>query len=913
VAESDQHPEQEAQKRRTTRIVQAVPLTVTGVDALGRPFQERTSTLIINCHGARYQSKHYVLKNMWVTLEVPHNETGREARSVRGRVTWIQRPRTVRELFQIGVELEVSGNVWGIAFPPGDWFPFPEAVAVSDLQIPAPSEAQQPTSEAQDWASEEESEARAPEPMEDNVRVLPLPASGDASLQLARQVARLVAEAKQQIQNTARESATNAVVAETRPLLAALHTQLKDAAEKSVASAVTAHIEKTQQETAQRMEQERDTGMAAMLEKLSVELDLRLSQARQQIDAQLAEVEHARRAEFEQQLQNQFQAATQQLAVLSRSVGANQEEIRAAMDQLRESSAQAAAEESRRWQEQMDQRTADAQARLAQMDQTARKLGEQMAAATAIGGVGWRVLLEADLTAASARWQEKIEVSLEDASRRVSEQLANRSEASAQQIEQQLQQRINTLGNTQSQVAAQAESALGTLRAAISSEAARGESLVAQFQQSIGHLEAQRDEFSDVLKLAADDWARRGAAMVEAQSSEINRQAESAVAGMAQRMQPMLEAAGHETIERLAKELEQRFAPELARAAEILGKIGFDREQAEKAVAEHQQRIWQVSERVVQDSAARGKEVLAQIEKDFAESARTASGRFLAELETRSAETSHSTFEALFKSADWYEKKIQTQMQSTLEKGLDQATSRLREKAAEMSGLFARELDHYSRSYVEHAQAQMQDNGRDVAEHSGQQITEAGDAAAAKFTERAAQLGREQFDLYAAKTKTAFEQNAAHMESHAAQMRSKLEGDSRVFAAEFQRALSQHAQQSLALGKQELGIQIDQAKDTLVIESQAQERQFRASLTSHAAVAMDAHSERLENASNSWLLTTVTKLNQQSETLIAELADTTDRKLKAVCGSVFSEMGETLRQRLAGLAAPLGSPSTPGL
>ena len=52
MAESNLHPEQEAQKRRTTRIVQAVPLTVTGVDALGRPFQERTSTLIINCHGA---------------------------------------------------------------------------------------------------------------------------------------------------------------------------------------------------------------------------------------------------------------------------------------------------------------------------------------------------------------------------------------------------------------------------------------------------------------------------------------------------------------------------------------------------------------------------------------------------------------------------------------------------------------------------------------------------------------------------------------------------------------------------------------------------------------------------------------------------------------------------------------------
>src|SRR5882724_13419122 len=125
----------ELRKRRSTRIVQAVPLLVTGVDALGRPFTERTSTLIINCHGCRYQSKHYVLKNMWVTMEVPHQEPGHVARTVRARVMWIQRPRTVRELFQIGVELEVSGNFWGIAFPPADWFPFPEGLSA----VPSPA------------------------------------------------------------------------------------------------------------------------------------------------------------------------------------------------------------------------------------------------------------------------------------------------------------------------------------------------------------------------------------------------------------------------------------------------------------------------------------------------------------------------------------------------------------------------------------------------------------------------------------------------------------------------------------------------------------------------------------------------------------------------------------------------------
>src|SRR5580692_3024126 len=149
MAESNLNPDEIIKKRRTKRIIQAVPLTVTGVDALGRPFQERTSTVTINCQGCRYQSKHYVLKNMWVTLEIPHNEPGHPTRIVRARVTWIQRPRTVRELFQVAVELEVSGNVWGIAFPPSDWFPFPESGANVDV----PPQPQPVSSEAenQDW------------------------------------------------------------------------------------------------------------------------------------------------------------------------------------------------------------------------------------------------------------------------------------------------------------------------------------------------------------------------------------------------------------------------------------------------------------------------------------------------------------------------------------------------------------------------------------------------------------------------------------------------------------------------------------------------------------------------------------------------------------------------------------------
>src|ERR1700680_4945537 len=82
------------QKRRSTRIVEAVPITVTGVDALGQPFKERTTTVMVNCHGCKYQSKHYVPKNSMVTLDIPRPEGGPV--HTQGLVGWVQRPRTVR-------------------------------------------------------------------------------------------------------------------------------------------------------------------------------------------------------------------------------------------------------------------------------------------------------------------------------------------------------------------------------------------------------------------------------------------------------------------------------------------------------------------------------------------------------------------------------------------------------------------------------------------------------------------------------------------------------------------------------------------------------------------------------------------------------------------------------------------------
>jgi len=112
------------EQRRSTRAVLALPIIVKGVDALHEPFRETTNTVMVSCHGCKYQSKHYVPRGSVVEIEIPRSRQG-APRQVSGKVIWVQRPRNTREVFHIAVDFEVPGNVWGIPSPPGDWFPVP--------------------------------------------------------------------------------------------------------------------------------------------------------------------------------------------------------------------------------------------------------------------------------------------------------------------------------------------------------------------------------------------------------------------------------------------------------------------------------------------------------------------------------------------------------------------------------------------------------------------------------------------------------------------------------------------------------------------------------------------------------------------------------------------------------------------
>jgi curved DNA-binding protein CbpA len=112
---------QNAEKRRSTRIATGVFVRVRGVDASGKPFSEDRWTLNISFQGCKFLSRYSHPLDSWVTLEIFDDRKQAFSQPYRSRVTWRGRSQQLQGLFQVGVEMEGPGNLWGIANPPKDW------------------------------------------------------------------------------------------------------------------------------------------------------------------------------------------------------------------------------------------------------------------------------------------------------------------------------------------------------------------------------------------------------------------------------------------------------------------------------------------------------------------------------------------------------------------------------------------------------------------------------------------------------------------------------------------------------------------------------------------------------------------------------------------------------------------------
>ena len=301
--------------RRSTRIEKSVPILVLGQNLLGEPFMERTVSVTLNMHGCRYASRHDYGVGTWVTLQmVGLNGSEEKTAPVRAIVRSVHPPASLRELQQVGVELETPANVWGISLPPEDWLnaketststakvermvaPAEESATNKKRESPMKPESKVPDITSSSSPSPAASQTPAPassKPTDGSQRAVVTPEKLIAALQgrlqqeaekavqaaVAKQVGDVVREALSSLENARRSS-----VREMQELLPkqveAMKVSLKTESANELAAQWSADLQKYRgrsEETAQRLEKQSD------------ELQRELAKAQEYVDKLMQEV-----------------------------------------------------------------------------------------------------------------------------------------------------------------------------------------------------------------------------------------------------------------------------------------------------------------------------------------------------------------------------------------------------------------------------------------------------------------------------------------------------------------------------------------------------------------------------------------------------------------------------------------------
>ncbi len=853
------------QRRRSTRITQSVPLTVRGVDLLGQPFEERTSTLVLNHHGCKYPSKHHLPKNTWLTLEIQHADSEHGRHCVRARVAWIQRPRTVRELFQIGVELENPDNVWEIASPPEDWTEQPET---------APSAAVRGTFSTR---AGEESGLTGLEP------------PGAASLPgpVAVYIERMLHDAKLHSRGAPTGTAASPSLDEGSPFLHELSAQLEHQAERAVEAAAT-QARQSLRRTADEIERERRANDEALHRKWKQEFEEWRKEAAEQLAVQLSsqvnEAQQSERARFSKELETSLSEARELLSELVSRAETLHNEI--------ESAAQSTATRF----EQLRSGMAAAEAAIRQHPaaQEALQAVDEKAVAA------WKERLESEAKLALAQWNELLQSSIDSAAQRLVSRMADSSMSAVAGAEQKMAARLSELSQPIAQTAAEAQEALTGVRGALEQEVARARSSLVEIEQAANRM----SEYSAQLDAASQDTVnelhRRLESILASQTAELNRRAESLAARLADRLGSMLESTGQQFVTRTLADLETKFDSQIERAQDSLRQLAAREEQAEETLRVHRERLRQATEQNQREAAIQMGASLAQLQNNFEGARREALVKWNDELEQSGIRATHGALESLTKASSWYQQKTQDDVQAIIDEALQRAASKLAEMTAEAGQRHTAELDEQHSRQAERARETLDQVASESVGRARAQFEQAAESTSKAFGSVLDGISDQAVQRFTETSLHTLDGRTTQLRNLAEEIRRNLQGEAVRVLAEQQKELTEQLDLCSGEARKALEGQLASTMEAFRILRDGQQREWLATLEHLSSESTSQYEEKLRSLRESWMVGSVRKLSEHGQDALESLTRTAEQTLRATCSRVFDGLAEVMREKMLG-------------
>ena len=821
------------QRRRSERISTSVPVIVRGIDLLGQPFEERTSTLALNLHGCRYASKHHLPKNSWVTLELPQ---GGRRRHVRARVAWIQRPHSVREFFQIAVELESPSDIWGIESAPANWgAATPPVEAISEtLPEPSPQFVQDSTAGAEPVPQETFMEKAAPQ-MTD---ISPEPGSTVrsplevGSLPMAESPLFREWSAELQRQSSqAADAAAGRAAEEIRQLVEQSERVANDARER-----FSAQISATQEEFLTRLKTEFEQGFRQTRELL------------QELDREA----QALRAEKELALESVSRMAQARLQI---------EAAEAARSQQQPAASKEAAE-----------------------------LSESFAAT-------WRERLASEMALAQTQWNELLQSSLDGGVERLVAQLSGRSQEVLRGAEQKMSERLAEIRQPLGQMYSEARDTVSSVRSTLEQELARARSSLSEIEHSASRMKEYSAQLEAASHDSLNELHRRLENILQAQTDEMNRRVESLAAGMPQRLAPSLDALGRQLVERTVGDIEAELAPRTERVSRLLDELAAREVEADEGLRLHRERLRQIAENNQREVGANLAATLANLRNDFEVARTEALTKWNEELDAAGVRASHAAAESIGRSSEWFQQEARARLQVLIEQTLASAGSSFEEKTAEAARQFEGQLHEQSAGHLAQIHQQIEGVAAEIAGRTRGQLDEAAEAAAASFGQVLGRISEQEAQQFANASHNTMEERGRDFEQLSRQLLGNLETSAAASIDRFNQQMATQVGTSVAEGRSALAAEFASALDGYRAERDSHHREWIENLNRASDEFVERYQDRLQTAGDSWVVSSVRRLNEHGQNAIESLMRSADQSLRDSCAKLFEGISETLRDR----------------
>jgi hypothetical protein len=842
------------ERRRSERLFESLPLIVRGTDLLGQPFEERTSTLSFNLHGCQYTSKHHLPRNSWVTLELP-GKSG--ISSLRARVAWVQRPHSIRDFFQVAVELESPANVWKHTHLPADWLK-------AETQFPSAGN------------SDATSEPRVHAPLETAAVATTLGHFMNASFRG---------------QN---EESGSGELAAVNPLLRDLRAEMErhdsDAASERAADQETgraplgfASVRDENRSSGQENSPPRSLAAEAFFEKWKSEFEQAQAQARQefseQLTAKLNELEEG--ASRSRELLNHLTKQTDML--------------RAENDAAQEATS----------------RVAQARLQLEAMEaaRAARPsvdISKELTAASQTASADWQRRLQSEISVAEAQWNELLQSSIDASVQKLVGQLSHQSQEIVRNAEKRMTEKLDDLRGPFNLATAEARHTFSEIQSRIVQEVAIARGSLADVEQAA----SRTKEFSSQIEAATHDTLnelhRRLETILNSQTSEMNRRAESVATSLTQRISPVLDTMGQQFLERTSAEMESKLAPHMERVPALVRELNSREAQAEESLRLHRERLRQVSENNQREAASLMAGTIANLQHDFESARKDALTQWTEELDATGVRAAHATAESMGRSSEWFQQEARAKLQVLVEQELANASATFGAKTEAAAQEFESQLGTQSGAHLAQIRSHVESIAGEFTGHARTEMERAAETAAASFGTVLHNVSTTELERFTSASRAVVQDRAQEFEQTASRLLENLNTDAAESIQQFHSRMASKFESSIVEGRTALASEFRSAMDGYRAERDAHHREWARSLDSISDEASHKFHARLESTAETWISSSMRRLNEHGQNGIESLLRNADQALREAFSKVFEGLAETLRERSVSATAAGG-------